>query len=327
MVEKYRPEDAKIKKVTLARALYELARFKEEDSRRPNPTDNRHKSYKFIRFLLRTSFDAHMRKTGNPFYGKVDKVQAIRASVNGSYARAVAKQQEREGKVADASLSGFIPERTWGVKVENADERVAPMLQVSIGINDDDNVCQMYCNLFLDKNRDGLIKQWFVWTDGPKREHKLTDEEVAKMLEFCRDPNGEQRKAAAQKRQGVEQPIFPKKPNVLSLRGFKLNGVFYEIIDSVPPEIPAEVYRVALEDVQGRRAERDRYEAVKKTLHAAIRKGVKDEVMFRRLSLIQDYLGLIGEKDNVEKKVAMLEVPIPDIENSIRMWKQQHPGD
>lgn len=69
------------------------------------------KGARIVSFIAETVPD--MRKTGNPFIGKVKKVSHVNGLINWIYSNAVNRQREREEKVPD-----FVPlRRSWGERL------------------------------------------------------------------------------------------------------------------------------------------------------------------------------------------------------------------
>lgn len=69
------------------------------------------KGARIVSFIAETVPD--MRKTGNPFIGKVKKVAHVNGVINWIYANAVNRQREREEKTPD-----FVPlRRSWGERL------------------------------------------------------------------------------------------------------------------------------------------------------------------------------------------------------------------
>lgn len=64
---------------------------------------------------ITTSTDPDMRKTNNPFIGKVKKVQTLRVTLNQDYAELVNSARILEGKTPDFQAKP----RPWGVKIQN----------------------------------------------------------------------------------------------------------------------------------------------------------------------------------------------------------------
>jgi hypothetical protein len=77
--------------------------------------------------VIRTATEPEMKKTGNPFYGKITKVQDLRASVGSwSYKNAVNNRRLKEWKEAllqdenTPKPEEFVPQqRKWGYRVTN----------------------------------------------------------------------------------------------------------------------------------------------------------------------------------------------------------------
>lgn len=61
-----------------------------------------------------TRTEPGMRKTGNPFVGKVVKISRVNGMLGFNYSNSVNRQLEREGEVAD-----FVAQpRKWGIRIE-----------------------------------------------------------------------------------------------------------------------------------------------------------------------------------------------------------------
>jgi hypothetical protein len=256
--------------VSLASAINELTGFGEQGS----PEDNQHKSSRFIKVELTTT--PKMNKTGNRFFGRVRKVQEQIVGINWSYARRVASQQFKEGKIDKKSDSPFSPVRTWGVPVSRVRDGVANLLYVSIGINDQENHPNFYLALF-PVGENPVLSCHYEYTTGPEKGRRLTKEEVEELKRFMKSDEQKARDRETSKRnQGTDTPVNIIKTHVQSVTALTFGGNHYDIIDDTPPAVSDDVMKLAMEDVESRRADRDKKKAVKKDIETAVNlaKGV-----------------------------------------------------
>ncbi len=248
-----------------------------------------------VSFLLRTNQDGKQAKTANPFYGKVDKVERLSAWINVDYATAVRRAQKKEGVIVSLDApDAFIVRPSYGIKVDDAygDEiKVAPICQASIGIDDDSNTVALYLAFLPGETvtgDDGKPEKHYIWTCGPKREHRLTDAEVVDLRSRFRDADGKKAEASAQRSQGVSEIVPWIKVNVLSVLEARFSGTHYKVADFTLPKLAQEITDACVKDVEKRREIRrinDESNALAKRAKTAAIKAGQDERVAEEIGL------------------------------------------
>ena len=104
----------------------------------------------FITILART--EPNMRKTANPFYGKVYKISRVNGIAWFIYSNSVNNQREREGRRTDFEAEP----RKWGIRLEGT------------------SLVEHKGNTYLELKVERSLGHTYVWNDGTP----LTDEEV-----------------------------------------------------------------------------------------------------------------------------------------------------
>jgi len=132
----------------------------------------------FITFIART--EPKMRKTGNPFTGRVVKVAKVNGQINFSYERAVLKQLEKEGK----SPADFQQGESWHEAVVRNDGTLTPF-------------CKHKTNgsLYLRFRLIGSIESEYRWANS---DTPLTSAEVDQLKPFI--------VVSTYSNQGIENP-------------------------------------------------------------------------------------------------------------------------
>lgn len=79
---------------------------------------------KNVKIILTAKVAVKMNKTGNPYYGKVEKLSVVEAEWGFNYKEEVQKNRDAEGITEE-----FVPlERIWGTRVIS-DGRITPLIE------------------------------------------------------------------------------------------------------------------------------------------------------------------------------------------------------
>lgn len=77
-----------------------------------------------------TETQVEMRKTGNPFAGRVTKICVAHVFVNFNYANSVNTQRRKEAEREGTEAEVFAPdERKWGTRIRREDQTLTPLVR------------------------------------------------------------------------------------------------------------------------------------------------------------------------------------------------------
>lgn len=160
---------------------------------------------------------ARMRKTDNPFAGRVDKLAHVAGFVGVRYSRAVNRRRAREGRVVDRRGRPFVrtfvaERRRWGRRVRRLDLdagrlSVCPLVEhrgrLYVTLHRQQILVVEYrdrlCNTSLDPEE---LAPWLIEDDG----------------------------TAAARRQEIARPVIYRDYALDSIRQLRLEGEIYDVI-------------------------------------------------------------------------------------------------
>jgi hypothetical protein len=153
-----------------------------------------------------------MRKTNNPFFGKVFKITDANIQAGFHYINSVNNQLEREGKKRNANLKP----RKWGVRIGGT-----PLVEHTNKKGDH--------NLYLEAKVENVNSSYFVDGDG----NQVDREELAPFLYASK-------KSSTQG--NVEREVFLRDYKLDSIQWIKMDGVELEdqLEETPNPELPTE---------------------------------------------------------------------------------------
>jgi hypothetical protein len=147
-----------------------------------------------------TATEPKMRKTGNPYYGRVTKLATANVFVNFIYGNAVNRQRLREGGAGD-----FRPEpRAWGERIEGT----GLVRHVKAG----EGITRYYLEV---RYLDSGAKVSYILDLGSRSERPI---ELAEFAEFVPD------RASSAEHQGVRKEIVMRDVEVRNIVSLRFNG-------------------------------------------------------------------------------------------------------
>jgi len=152
----------------------------------------KNKGATIVTIVTRTEPD--MRKTGNPFTGKVFKISRVNGMIGFNYTNSVNNQLKREGEVAD-----FVAQpRKWGVRIDGT-----PLLEHK-------------GNYYIEMKVEKSLGHRYEWADGKE----LDDASVADMSAFMSVHN-------KPTTQGTEKEIILRDYKTASILSITYRGTCY----------------------------------------------------------------------------------------------------